>query len=221
MLFALLMVGCADPDPFADTACSLYAPVDVVGWTRSYDPVSGGDFGSEGWRTVTTVGPEDFDGSSALMVEDSFEADYETTDVYRIDFRYAYTCDEQGTWLRGFTMHRHDEDGDQSYDSDSSLVLEQPLLWMPTQPTGSWEGSVAGVYTLDGQSYDVDWVLESTHLETDDLDLGSVGIEGAHRVERRMGTQDSMSESIEWYAERDGEVLREEQWEFRELEVAG
>lgn len=219
-MLAFLLIGCADPDPFADTLCSLYAPFDVQGWTRSYEPVAGGDFGEEGWRTVTTVGPEDFEGSSAFLVEDSFEADYPTTDVYRIDFRMAFVCDEQGTWLRGWTGHRHDEDGDQVFDQDSSLVLDQPLLWMPGQPSGSWSDTVSGVYTLDGQSYDVEWVHEAERLEEGSVDTAGGSFEGL-RIERRMGTQDSMTETLEWWTEREGEVLREEQWSFREREVAG
>ncbi len=219
--FVLGLGGCADPDPFADTVCSPHAPVDVDGWTRSYEPVAGGEFGEAGWRNTSTLGPEDFEGASAFAVSDEFEADYPTTDVYRISFRYFYTCDEQGTWLRGFTMSRHDEDGDQAFDQDSSLVLEQALMWSPSDDRASWDGSSPGVYTLGGQSYDVEWTVQADLLEEGPLELDSGTYEGARRLERRMGTEDSMSESVEWSAPGAGELLRENEWTLRELEVSG
>ncbi len=220
-MLALLLLGCADPDPFADTICSPLAPVDVRGWTRAYEPVAGGEFGEAGWRSTSTLGPEDFDGASAFVVEDQFEADYETTDVYRISFRYFYTCDAQGTWLRGFTMSRHDEDGDQVFDQDSSLVLDQALLWAASDDSSGWEGQSEGVYTLGDQSYEVDWMVEVELLERGPLEVLGGSFPDARRFERRMGTPDSMSESVEWSAEGTGELLREDAWELRELEVSG
>lgn len=211
----LAFLACGEPDPFADTACSRYWPADVPGAEWRFSAVEDGEYGPEGWRTVRTAGAREWQDTTAFVTEFVAELDFETVDSYRISGTEAWACDAEGSWFLGRDQSTEWVDGDQEGTDTFTLVLEEPILLVPTSPVpgDAWESEVQAHADL-GTTGELDG---SWHVAS------SVNDEGAHdgtptvRIERAETFQSSTETTSAWYGEGLGPTLDEGRWELVEL----
>lgn len=211
----LTLLACGEPDPFADTSCSHHWPVDIAGAEWRYTPVADGEYGAEGWRTVRTAGEQEWQSGAAFLLEFSAELDFETVDSYRINGREAWTCDADGSWFLGREQSTDWVDGDSEGTDSYALILDEPVLLVPSAPTpgDSWDGEAQASVDLGttGQLEGA-WQVSS-----------SVSDEGVHedaatiRIDRAVTFQSQTDTYALWFGDGVGETLDEGRWELLDL----
>ena len=157
-MVVLALVGCGEPDPFADTVCSHVWPVDVAGAEWRYVPDADSEYGPDASRVVKTSGSGEVDGVTTWTTSTVAELDYDTVDSYRQQIVEHWICDAEGTWLLAREQETTATDDDREDVSTLSITLAEPVLYMGLTPDEAWSHEVDATVQSGSNQLDGAWL---------------------------------------------------------------